>query len=116
MYEQVDIVRNNTYFGYNHLAEETKYMSARQGVGRLRTWVRAGCNECDSEFGAQIACTDKRRMREMRGDRTSGWSGLTSVRSIGCGGKSKVEPQMRGRVSLVGRTVLYGWDGDVIEI
>ena len=28
-------------------------MSARQGVGRLRTWVRAGYNEHDSEVGAQ---------------------------------------------------------------
>ena len=51
-------------------------MSARQGVGRLRTWVRAGYNEHDSKL-----------VLRMRGDSASSWSSLTNVRSIGCGGK-----------------------------
>ena len=36
---------------------------------------------------------------KMRGDWASGWSGLTNVRSIGHGGKSKVGIQMQGQVS-----------------
>ena len=71
-------------------------MSARQGVGRLRTWVRAGYNEHDSEVGAQD-----------EGDWASSWSGLTNVRSIGRGGERLWWEEQGGDSDA--RTGQLGW-------
>ena len=44
----------------------------------------------------------------MRGDWFSGWSGLTSARSIGRGERNELSIRKRGQVGMVGIIVPYG--------